>query len=68
MAYSCIVKLLSMMGYPFPVHVLFKDFSIGGGHGGCALFSPFYFRAMSSTSQAKKSVVASSGGSNRMED
>ncbi|KAG5554799.1 hypothetical protein RHGRI_012380 [Rhododendron griersonianum] len=63
MAYSCIVKFLSMMGYQFPIHVLFKDFSIGRGHGGCALFSPFYFRGMS-TSKAKKS--GDGGGLNRM--
>lgn len=59
MVYSCFIKFISMIVYPLPIHVVFKDFSVGGGNGGCALFSPFGFRGISYF-PAKKS----DGGSN----
>ncbi|KAG5554798.1 hypothetical protein RHGRI_012379 [Rhododendron griersonianum] len=56
------MKLISMVVYPFPVHVVFKDFWVGlGGSGGCALFKPIGFRDVSYF-QTKKS---SGGSSNR---
>ncbi|KAG5554794.1 hypothetical protein RHGRI_012375 [Rhododendron griersonianum] len=59
MVYSGFMKFISMVVYPFPIHVVLKGFWVGqGSTGGCALFKPFGFRDISHF-QAKKS----SGGS-----
>lgn len=58
-------KFISMMIYPLPIHVVFKDFGIGRGNGGCALFPPIGFRGIPYF-QAKKS--GGGGGSNHIND
>ncbi|KAI8561395.1 hypothetical protein RHMOL_Rhmol04G0335900 [Rhododendron molle] len=55
MVYIGFMKLISMVVYPFPIHVVFKGFGVGrDSTGGCALFKPFGFREISNF-QAKKS-------------
>ncbi|KAI8561399.1 hypothetical protein RHMOL_Rhmol04G0336300 [Rhododendron molle] len=47
MVYRGLIKFILMV-YPLPIHLVLKDFRVGRGKGGCALFSrPIDFRGIS---------------------
>lgn len=72
MTYTWFSKFISMMIYPLPIYVLFKDFGIGQGNGGCALFPPIGFRGIPYFQAQKSGGVGvhggGGGGSNHIND